>query len=138
MNEALRWGLAMGALLMRDNGQDLSVLGGIRSQEPSEKESVRKALKRDWDIDTRDDLLATIQWLIGEGHRKELVEICMMADHGAVDLDDDEELERKVAFVHRHRDRFTRFARICREPAGAGGCGPRRRPIAKCRAARPT
>ena len=99
----------MGGLLMSHNMQDLTVLGGMRSQEASVKERVKKGLERDWGIETRNDALETLGWLTNEGHRQELVELCALADRGvAPGMAGDEDIDRKLRFVERHRDRFLR------------------------------
>ncbi len=112
MNGALRWGVAMGGLLMSHNEADLTILGGIRRHDPAEQESVKESLNRDWGIESRDDIVNILEWLLTEGHRAELVMLCAMDDQGVdpddIDDEDDEDLERKLAFVHRHRDRFVR------------------------------
>lgn len=99
----------MGGLLMNENKQDLSILGGMRSQDDATKARIRKVLERDWGIQSREDALDMIDWLMREGHRKEVVELCAAADQGASKgMLGDEDLDRKLGFLEQHRTRLLR------------------------------
>jgi hypothetical protein len=64
-----RWALALSAVLSEQNNDRHDILGGIEG-EPYQLEAVRARFADGWGIESREDLLGTLAWLEGGGHRR--------------------------------------------------------------------
>src|SRR5687768_4070004 len=89
------WALATAGLLTRLNRQDFALLGGAVPSAAIAKE-LSEALRRDWGISGRVDMLDRLGSLIREGHRREFNEICAFDVTATATLEPWENLEDKV------------------------------------------
>ena len=71
------WALATSALLTEINRQNHFTLGGSPIN-PKQIKRWKKVLYEGWEIDSREELLRTLNYLYKEGHRKSF------AEHGKI------------------------------------------------------
>lgn len=67
LSQAQLWMLALSAVLTEQNGYGHDTLCG-REKTPELIEDNKHALKRDWGISNRTELINTLNWLIRDGH----------------------------------------------------------------------
>lgn len=84
------WGMALCAVLTEMNRDSHDVLFG-RGEAQGDLERTQHSLKRDWGIETRDDLLDMLKWLENEGHNRGY-----MRRHRYLSTLSDAERERQV------------------------------------------
>jgi hypothetical protein len=64
------WALATAAILTRHNHGNLNILGGMEPT-PENAKAERELLAKWWGVNNRKDLLDTLEWIEGGGHRKD-------------------------------------------------------------------
>jgi len=108
------WALAVPGILTTVNGHDHALLGGA-GLAPEAARGRAEALRRDWGVHDRAELLKLLTWLAREGHRKDFNDVCMLdlqvstrlAPSGMMDdLIDDPALLKSIHFSRRHRARI--------------------------------
>jgi hypothetical protein len=80
--QAQLWALACPALLTLNNGHRHDLLWCI-APTPQNIAAEKKALSEWWDINSREDLLKQLTWIINSGHRTEFDQMNQVATSGA-------------------------------------------------------
>ncbi|QIQ20454.1 DUF1266 domain-containing protein [Zophobihabitans entericus] len=111
---AEQWGVACGANLAYRNGQPLNILAsGL------DKQSTRHLFSSWWDVDSREELLKTLNWLEAEGHRNDfefILQLYSLYDMAEAkkyirqnvsgDMDEETEIER-LRHMRDAKEQFT-------------------------------
>ena len=72
--DTLYWMNGTYGILILRNGLDYKYLGGVESKDAITKQRIQQSLKDSWDINSREDLDSTIQWLLDEGHNASMMQ----------------------------------------------------------------
>lgn len=95
MPDTLRWFNASNAMLIKVNGWDYQIYGGL---EPGgvNQETVKQVLDNSWGVTDKDSADETLDWLLTEGHRTGFAEeMELLAEYGMEDVYEEE----RVSFL---------------------------------------
>lgn len=110
LSETLQWFNNTFAVLLSQNGWDLSLYGGLPHDE-SGKSMAEYLLASAWDVTDRESADQTLDWLLEEGHRTSLTEeLDALAGIGLSDVPADERTETILANFELDEEQAQRYA----------------------------